>query len=197
MAEVADGQIMRRPTGPRRVNWGGVNVGIVQGYGIADGTTGATWQFGSGLEYAARFEHPTQGGISIGAQAAFSRAPLTYSSSACPSCDATARVTQAVALLHYGAGFSFHPVYELSAGFIGYSDFRRRDDPSIQLGVNTTDYDFKFSLGYGLGFGLSPSSAIEIIQEFGSVLHQRDGLAGSSSNYPRVYVTRLGGKVSF
>lgn len=193
----ATAQIMRRPAVTQPVNWVGANVGIVQGYSLADGTTGATWNFGSGLEYAGRLEHPTSRGLSFGAQASYASMPLTYSSTLCASCDAKATVRQLAGILHYGSGYTFHPVYELTVGAIGYSNFRRTDDPSIQLGSGKTDYDLKFSLGYGLGFGLSPSAKIEVIQEVGTVLHQRDGLAGSASNYPRVYVTRLGGKVAF
>jgi hypothetical protein len=196
-AQVAGAQIMRRPVTPKPVNWVGVNLGIVQGYTITDGSTNATWSFGSGIEYGVRLEHSLPSGISIGAQAAFSDASLGYSSASCANCDAKANVRQLVGLLHFGRGYSFHPVYELAAGAIGYSNFSRADDGAIKLGTNKTDYDFKLSLGYGLGFGVTPSTSIEIIQEFGTVLHQRDGLSGSSSSFPRVYVTRLGGKATF
>jgi hypothetical protein len=195
--QVAGAQIMRRPVTPKAVNSVGVNVGIVQGYTINDGSTNAMWSFGSGLEYGVRVEHSLPNGISIGAQGAFSDASLSYTSPTCSNCDAKANVRQLVGLLHFGRGYSFHPVYELAAGAIGYSNFSRADDGAIKLGSSKTDYDFKVSLGYGLGFGITPSTSIEIIQEFGTVLHQRDGLSGSSSSFPRVYVTRLGGKATF
>lgn len=195
----ADAQIMRRPVMARPVNWAGVNVGIVQGYSLSDGTTGAVWRFGSGLEYAGRFEHPLQSGISVGAQGSYAKAPLTYSSTSggCGTCDASATVTQLMGLIHYGRGYGFHSVYELSAGAIGYSNFRQTSDPGVQLGAKGTDYDFRFALGYGFGFGLSPTTSIEVVQEIGTILHQKTGLPGSTSNYPRVYVTRLGGKIAF
>jgi hypothetical protein len=192
-----EAQIVRRPAARRPLNWGGVSVGIAQGYTLDDGTTGARWSFGSGLEYAARFEHPTGSGIAIGLQGAYARPSLTYAGPACTNCDAKATVTQVMGLLHYGQGYTFHPIYELAAGAIGYSNFRASNDAGTRLGASGTDYDFKFSLGYGLGFGLSPNTAIEVVQEFGMVLHQKDGLSGSASNYPRVYVTRLGGKFAF
>lgn len=193
----ANAQIVRRPEVQRLPNWGGVSLGIAQGYSLADGATSATWSFGSGIEYAARFEHPTRGGIDVGVQGSYAKRSLTYSSATCGSCDADATVRQLMGILHYGRGYTFHPVYELSAGAIGYSNFRRRDDPATALGPGTTDYDFKFSLGYGLGFPISPSAAIEVVQELGTILHQKTGLAGSASNYPRVYVTRIGGKIAF
>jgi hypothetical protein len=196
-SQVAPAQIVRRPPVQKPVNWGGVSVAFTQGYSIADGTTAADWDFGSGIEYSARFEHPLQSGISVGLQGAFARMPLTYSSAACGSCDAKATVRQLTGILHYGQGYTFHPVYELAAGVVGYSNFQRTGDTQTRLGSTSADYDFKFSLGYGLGFGLSPSSAIEFVQEIGTVIHQRDGLAGSSSNFPRVYTTRIAGKIAF
>ena len=194
-ASAADAQIMRRPTAPRMPNWGGISVGIAQGYNIADGSTSSNWDFGSGIEYAARFEHPTSRDLSVGLQASFAKMPLAYSSSVL-SGDATARVTQFMALLHYGRGYSFHPVYELAIGVVGFSDFRRSDGPETRIS-SRTDYDPKFSIGYGFGFGLSSTASVEIVQELGTILHQREGLGGSSSSFPRVYVTRLGGKVAF
>jgi hypothetical protein len=189
-ASAADAQIIRRPTAPRTPNWAGVSVGIAQGYSIVDGSTSSDWDFGSGIEYAARFERPTSRGLSFGVQASFAKMPLAYSSTAL-SGDATARVTQFMGLLHYGRGYSFHPVYELAIGVVGFSDF-----PETKIS-NRTDYDPKFSIGYGFGFGLSSTASIEIIQEFGTILHQREGLGGGSSSYPRVYVTRIGGKMAF
>jgi hypothetical protein len=196
-AQVALAQIVRRPPAAKRINWAGVSVAFTQGYSIADGTTAANWDFGSGIEYAARLEHPLQSGVSVGLQGAFAMMPLTYSSAACGSCDARANVRQLTGILHYGQGYTFHPVYELAAGVVAYSNFQRTGDTQTRLGSASADYDFKFSLGYGLGFGLSPGSAIEFVQELGTVVHQRDGLAGSSSNFPRVYTTRIAGKIAF
>ena len=195
VVNTAGGQIMRRPTTPRVPNWGGVSVGFVQGYSIQDGSTGSDWDFGSGLEYAARLERPLASGISIGIQGVYSKMPLTYSSTTL-SDDATARVTQLMGVLHYGRGYSFHPIYELAIGVIGYSDFRTTGAGETRLS-NSTDWDPKFSIAYGFGFGLSSSASVEILQEFGTALHQREGLAGSSSSFPRIYVTRLGVKLSF
>jgi hypothetical protein len=99
-------------------------------------------------------------------------------------------------LLRYGGGYGFHPVYELSAGVIGFSEFRSNDTQQVSISTSS-DFDPKFGLGYGFGFGLSSKTAIEIVQEIGIVLHQRTGLSASESNYPRVYVTRLAGKFAF
>ena len=200
----AEAQIMRRPVARKPTNWLGANVGIVRAYALSDGVTSATWRFGSGIEYAGRLEHPTRSGISVGVQGSHAQIPLSYSSGtspSCTSCEATATVTQFVGLVHYGQGYGFHPVYELSVGAIGYSNFRRESDNQQITGPSgrtlAADYDLRFALGYGFGFGLSPTTAIEVLQEVGTILHQTTGLAASTSNYPRVYVTRLGGKIAF
>ena len=193
---VAGAQIMRRPVSRPVVNWAGASIGLVQGFGVADGTTSSAWNFGSGLAYAARLEHPLQGGaLGFGVQASYARLPLSYSSSSFNG-DAKATVTELTAVLRYGAGYSFHPIYELQAGAIGFSDFRSTGvTPEVKLSTST-DYDPKFAIGYGFGFGLSSRASIDIVQELGWIFHQRDGLSGSSS-YPRMTVTRLGGKLAF
>jgi hypothetical protein len=192
----ADAQIMRRPPQRRTANWIGASIGITQGFGVLDGSTGATWDFGSGLDYAVRIERPTgSGGLAVGLQASFARLPLTYSSSTF-SGDAKADISQLMGVVRYGGGYGFHGLYELQAGVIGFSDFRSESMPTVNLSSGS-DYDPKLSLGYGFGFGLSSTSAIEIVQELGIILHQREGLSGSQSNYPRVYVTRIGGKIAF
>ena len=194
VATSAESQIMRRPTAARVPSWAGVSVGFAQGYSVQDGSTSSDWDFGSGLEYAARLERPLASGISVGIQGVYAKMPLTYSSPTLSE-DATARVTQVMGVLHYGRGYSFHPIYELAVGMIGFSDFRTEaGDTRLS---NSTDWDPKFSIAYGFGFGLSSRASVEILQEFGTALHQRDGLAGSSSSFPRIYVTRLGGKLAF
>jgi hypothetical protein len=197
LAASAGAQIVGRRTQSRKVpNWVGVSVGIVQGFGVIDGSTSSTWDFGSGLEYAARFEHPiSAGAFALGVQASWARLPVGYSSGSF-SGDAKADIRQLLAVLRYGSGYGFHPVYELSGGMIGFSNFRSADMPQVDISTSA-DYDPKFSLGYGFGFGLSPTSSIEIVQELGTILHQRTGLSASQSNYPRIYVTRLGGKIAF
>ena len=196
VAAAAQAQIIPRPAERHAPNWLAAGIGITQGFGIVDGSTGSTWNFGSGLDYAVRLEHPISSGeFAIGLQASFARLPLTYSS-ATSTGDARGDVSQLMAVLRYGSGYGFHPVYELQGGVIGFSDFRSTAMPPATFSSGS-DYDPKLALGYGFGFGLSPTAAVEIVQELGTVLHQRDGLSGSQSNYPRIYVTRIGGRISF
>ena len=197
LAVSADAQIVRRAPTPRRLpNWAGASVGITQGFTVLDGTTGSTWDFGSGIAFAGRVEHPTgSGAFAVGGQASFARLPVAYSSSSF-SGDAKADIMELMALLRYGGGYGFHPVYELSGGVMRFSNFRSTGTSSVSISTNS-DYDPKFSLGYGFGFGLSSNASLEVVQELGTILHQRTGLSASQSNYPRIYVTRLGGKIAF
>ena len=196
LAATAGAQIIRRPEVRRPPNWAGVSLGITQGFTVRDGATSSTWQFGSGMEYAARLERPTgSGAFHVGVQGSYASLPVAYTSPSFTG-EAKARITQLMGLLRYGGGYGFHPVYELSGGVIGFSDFRSDDTQQVSISTSS-DFDPKFSLGYGFGFGLSSKTAIEIVQEIGIVLHQRTGLSASESNYPRVYVTRLAGKFAF
>jgi hypothetical protein len=205
-ASVSGAQILggRRPAATAPPNWLGGGVAILQAFTLQDGTTGSEWRFDSGLGYTASFEHPTQSGIMVGLEGSYARPRMIYTQttttpgfgSACiGGCDATGTITQIQALVHSGNGYSFHPVYQLTVGATGFSNFT--DASGGRLGASSTDYDFSFAIGYGLGFGLSSKVAIEVVQELGTVLHQREGLAAGSGNYPRITATHLGGKISF
>jgi hypothetical protein len=199
----ADAQLRRRAVVKAPPNWIGGGITVMQGFTLLDGTTSSQWRFDSGLGYTASFEHPTQAGLMLGVQGTYATPTMIFSQtgtpsvqSACPtSCDGTGTITQIMALIHSGNGYSFHPVYQLTLGATGFSNFRDRS--GNKMGPATTDYDFSFALGYGLGFGLSGNVGIEVVQEIGTVLHQRDGLAAGSSNFPRISATRLGGKIAF
>jgi hypothetical protein len=201
----ADGQIMRRPQVRKIPNWLGGGVGFTQRFVLDDGPSGANWDFGSGLEFFGRFERPTQSGIHVGLQAGYAELSMRYTPfpgpadtvSSCPSgCEATGTRMRLMGLAQYGGGYGFHGVYELLVGVTGFSNFREAQSGS-RVGPRETDYDFSFALGYGFGFGLSPSFQIEVVQELGTIVHQKTGLSASSSNYPRVLATRLGAKVAF
>lgn len=204
---VAGGQIMRRQAATTAPNWIAGGVAIFQAFTLQDGTTQSEWRFDSGLGYTASFEHPTQSGLLMGIQGTYAtpRVIITtfptvvtpgFPPACASSCDATGTITQIMALVHSGNGYSFHPAYELTVGATGFSNFRDRTT-GAKLGPPGTDYDFSFAIGYGLGFGLSSNVAIEAMQEIGTVLHQKTGLPAGTGNYPRIGVTRLGGKISF
>jgi hypothetical protein len=102
---------------------------------------------------------------------------------------------QFMGLAHYGTGYSFHSVYEFTIGATGFSNFR--DSGGAQLGNGKTNYDLSFAIGYGVGFGITSTTDIEVVQEIGTLLHEKTGLSASANNYPRVLVTRIGGKFAF
>lgn len=203
-SRAADGQIMRRPVARQQPNWVGGGVAVFQQFTLRDGLTNADWRFDSGLGYTASFEHPTQSGIMIGVQGTYATPGMVYTSVGsggavnCQSgCNATGTVMQIMGLAHSSNAYSFHPVYQLTVGATSFSNFRERTS-SAKIGPTTPDYDFSFAIGYGVGFGLSSNAGIEVVQEIGTVLHQRTGLApGTSGNYPRMGVTRLGAKLAF
>lgn len=176
---------------------------MLQPYTLRDGVTDSEWRFDSSVGYTAMFEHPTQTGIMMGLQGVYATPSVVYTSNTSAGavncvggCDATATVMQLMALVHSANSYGFHGAYQLTIGATGYSSFRDRAT-NTQIGPTTTDYDFSFAVGYGLGFGLSPTTAIELVQEIGTVLHQRTGLPAGTGNYPRMYTTRLVGKLAF
>jgi hypothetical protein len=195
-----DAQIIRRP--PQTLEppyWVGVSIGLAQASSVHDGTTDSQWQFGTAAQYRATLEKRLQAGLSIGVSAGFATVPLTYSgiSAGCAGgCDAKADIMQLHALFHAGSGMGLHQVVELGLGATGYSNFRT-EVGGTKLAPTAADYDLSFAFGYGFGYGLSPKSAIEVVQEFGTAIHQRTGLAGGESSLPRLYTTRIGVRFGF
>jgi hypothetical protein len=204
-AAPSGGQILggQRPTAKTPPNWFGAGVAIVQPFSLQDGTTSSNWNFDSSIGYMASFEHPTKAGIMVGVPGTYARPTMVFTGNVTPGlgttctggCDAHGTVTQIEGLVHSGNSYSFHQVYQLTIGATGFSNFKTT--AGERVGPASTDYDFSFSIGYGLGFGVSSNFAIEALQQIGTVLHQRDGLAAGSGNYPTISVTRLGGKFSF
>jgi hypothetical protein len=199
---VAGAQIIRRPIGgPTAPNWIGGGVAISNAFILRDGVTNSDWAFDGGLGYTASFEHPTQGGMMIGVQGTYATPSMIYTSSTgavncAGGCPATGTVMQIMGLIHSPNSYSFHGAYQLTVGATGFSSFRDQASNS-QLGPKGTDYDFSFAIGYGLGVGVSSRIAVEVMQEIGTVLHQRTGLTAGSGNYPRMFATKLVGKIAF
>lgn len=189
---------MGRPAAP---NWISGGVVVSQAFALRDGVTNSDWAFDGGLGYTASFEHPTQGGMMIGVQGTYATPSMVYTSSTgavncAGGCSATGTVMQLMGLIHSPNSYSFHGAYQLTVGATGFSNFKDQASNS-QLGPKSADYDFSFAIGYGLGVGVSSTLAVEVLQEIGTVLHQRTGLAAGSGNYPRMLGTRLVGKLAF
>lgn len=163
---------------------------------VDDGSTGAVWDFGQGVEYRASLEHNLRRGTSAGF--AYSRAnmPLVYGS-AITATDAEARIQQLLFTVHGGASRGFHQVYDLSIGVTRYSNFRRKSDKSAIAGAPSKDDDFTASLGYGLGYAFSTRTQLTVVQEFQLIIHQSEGLQGNASRSAQANLTRVGIRLGF
>jgi hypothetical protein len=179
--------------------WVGLSIGYVDGTTVNDRDTGSSWQFGYTAQIRATLEKTVQRGITVGASAGFSTAPLTYYSgfldprtNCIGSCDANANITQVMAFVHGGEGLGFHFVYNLEGGVTEFSDFRvRSTDASLPP---SNKYDFTFGFGGGLGFGLSPTASIYVDEMTDLVVHPS---GGTNTTAPRLYTFRGGFRVGF
>jgi hypothetical protein len=198
IAAPLDAQIGRRSFTPAPDYWVGLSYGFIDGTTITDGRTNAVWQFGYSSQIRATFEKSLQRGIAAGVSAGFSTAPLTYSSTAfgtaCNSCRANADITQLMAYVHGGSGVGFHGIYDLEAGFTGFSNFRTREG-NVTLPPSDGQYDFSFGFGGGLGYGISPTMDAYVAEMFDLVMHPQDNTVQSSA--PRLMTFRLGMRVGF
>ena len=199
----AAGQIGRR--GRQQGNesdpgyWVGLSYGYVDGTTINDGDTGTSWEFAYTTQIRATLEKTLQRGVTLGASAGFSDAPLTYVSgflspqSNCASvCDARANITQLMAFVHGGGSRGFHFVYDLEGGVTEFSDFRTRSTEATLPPSNK--YDFTFGFGGGLGYGFSQISDIYVSEMTDLVLHPSNG---TSTRAPRLFQFRAGFRVGF
>ena len=173
--------------------WISGSIGLLQLGSVEDGETVSFWDFGVGAQYRASLEWGISRQSSIGVTATFARMPLTYSSmlaSSCPRCDAHADVQSAVASFHMGGGAGFHQVIELQLGVTRYANFRA-DRIDLDLPPDA-DTDLLFGIGYGFGYGFGSRTQIMIVQDYGTSLHQREGLAGGTRTTAQHLITRLG-----
>jgi hypothetical protein len=200
-AGIAEAQLGRQSSPPQDWVAGGVTVN--QGFTLRDGASESQWTFDSSLGYWASIEHPTQPGIVIGLQGSYARPTLLYTTNTAPDaldcslgCAATGTVRQLMGLLKTGNSYGTHPVMEVSAGVTAFSHIAEQTTNTL-LGPAKTDYDFSFALGFGLSYSMSTTSALEVIQEIGTIMHSTTDLPVGSRNYPRVGVTRIGARFAF
>lgn len=172
--------------------WVSGGAGLVQGWTIADGTTGVRWRFGDALQYGAAIEKAVSGGATLGIRATTARMPLDYLpfDGGLPVTQADAMVSQAFAMLHFSSGRGFHSVFELGAGATIYSGFRERGT-KLKLPPNSPDTDFSFVLGYGLGYAVSRTLQVDVVQDLATSLHQKSGLSAGDDSSVRISGTRL------
>jgi hypothetical protein len=205
-ANVAQAQIGRRggyrvPAGPGY--WVGLSYGYQNGTTIHDGETGQEWQFGYTSQIRATLEKTLQPGVSLGASASFSSAPLTFTtpnpelqSDACGfQCSATGDITQYMAFIHGGTStMGFHGIYDLEGGVTEFSNFRAKADDS-RIGNTSTKYDFSFGLGGGVGYNVSRDAELYVTEIFDFVMHAQGD--NTSSSAPRLSTFRAGARIGF
>lgn len=175
-------------------------VGYAQNPVVDDGSTGSSWDFGSGPQYRATLEYALGNESTLGVAGTYARTPLRYSdngttSGGCGDCDADATVQSLMALFHLGGRPGFHQVIELGAGIKQYRDFQARTTKVTLPPSNDTD--FAFAVAYGFGYGLGGTTALQLVQEYASAIHQREGLPGNARSNSQQYVTRLGLRFGF
>lgn len=168
--------------------WISAGVASLSGFSVTDGSTNSTWDFGNSVQYSASLEHTLSGGTTIGIQGTTASVPLSYNGT-----DASANVSQVLALLHVASGREFHSVLELTAGATVYSNFRTSS--GTVLPPTTPDADFTFGFGYGLGYAFSSTFSIDVIQDLSTALHQHDGLSAGTSTTIRMNGTRIVGRI--
>lgn len=171
-------------------------IGLRQQQSVSDGSTRSTWDFGQGVEYRASLENHMRNGTSVGIAYGQSDMPLRYSTTL-SSVDARARVRTLMLALHGGALRGFHQVFDLGIGVTRYGGFRRASDNAAISGAPAKDDDLTLAIGYGFGYAFSARSALTIVQEYGLIVHQTDGLSGNTSRSSQAYTTRVGLRLGF
>lgn len=191
------GQIMRLPN--RSGEPGSfltVAIGLRQQQAVSDGSTGSTWDFGQGVEYRGSLERHLRNGTSFGVAYGQVNMPLRYSNTLF-SGNAHTKIQTLMLVMHGGGTRGFHQVFDVAGGVTRYSSFKRDSDGSAIASARAKDDDLTFALGYGLGYAFTGRTAVTVVQEYGLVVHQNDGLSGSASRSSQVYTTRLGLRMGF
>jgi hypothetical protein len=196
----ADAQPRPPRLAERPAYWGSLTAGLLQAQEVLDGRTNSVWQFArNAAQYRATAELALDDGLSVGLQGSFAPAvPTTYGTlglanrpapDACrPSCSASTDVAGLAAFGRVGGGRGLHQVIEATLGVVQFRNFRTDDGGRLPP---TADTDLHASVGYGFGFGFGPRAAVSLVQEFGIVSHQRDGLARDQSALVQQRATRL------
>lgn len=188
-------QVIRVPARSNQpAAWISLNAGYLDMNAVNDGGTATVWDFGTGLQYRASLEQAMQNNGALGLTATYARLPMLHrgdEACASASCDAQGDIWQLLATFRMGGGQGFHQVIDLSLGVTSFRNFTL-DETGAAVAPLDGDNDFTLSVGYGFGYGFSPRTQIMLVQDFTTMMHQRDGLSGNSSNFVQQRTTRLG-----
>lgn len=192
----ASAQIIRRGGMPFQepTTFVSFGVGLLQPWGLSDGTTNSTWDFSDATQFAVALERNFGAGASLGVRGTTARVPLRYTSviggDVISGTDADANVSQLLGSLHITSGSQFHTVLELSAGATVYYNFRARGS-NTSIGPSGADTDFSFGFGYGVGYNLTPRFSVDVVQDQITTLHQKTGLSAGESSSAKLTSTRI------
>ena len=171
--------------------WVSAGVGWQGGWTVVDGSTQTRWDLGDAQQYGLTIERAVNSGITLGVRAATSKPSVNFqNTNAAPlTRQVDARVTQALGVVHVTTGRTIRSVFELGIGSTIYSGFRERGTNN-RLGP-ATDSDFTFVFSYGLGYTFSRKFHVDVVQDLGTSLHQKTGLAAGDDTSTRISSTRL------
>ena len=199
----AHAQIIRAPGGDPKFTIT-PSVGFLNLQDISDGSSQTQWDFGSALVYRVAIERRVFDQLAAGVLLSYSSLPLRYfATSSTPmqptctqglSCNASVNQTTVAAHVSSGGSYGVHQIFNFAIGMTMYDGFRE-NSTGRQLAPLYVDRDFFLSIGLGLGIGLSRRFSINIVQDYGLIVHQRGGLQGNASSNSRTYQTRVGTRI--
>ncbi len=178
--------------------WVSAMYGWQEGWTVMDGRTNSRWDLGDTQQYGASIERAVMSGVTLGVRATTAAPEVRYEAFDLPSTAGVAatifpgetRVTQAFGIVHVSTGRQLRSVFELGLGATIYSPIRHQATGET-LGDTRTDSDFAFSFTYGLGYSLSRNFHVDVVQDLGTSLHQKNGLAAGEDRSARIRTTRL------
>jgi hypothetical protein len=177
--------------------WVSATVGWQSGWTVIDGTTDSRWDLSDTQQFGASIERAVASGVTVGVRASTSQPSVRYTStSALTQREADTRVTQALGVVHVTTGRAIRSVFELGLGSTIYSNIRERVTGQ-PIGTAKTDADFVFLFAYGLGYSVSRNFHIDVVQDLGTSLHQKTGLAAGEDTSARISSTRLVARYGF
>ena len=178
--------------------WVSATFGWQEGWTVFDGRTDSRWDIGDAQQYGGSIERAVTSGVTLGVRASTSTPEVRYEAFGLPATAGVSapispgetRVTQALGVVHVSTGRQLRSVFELGVGTTIYSPIRHQATGET-LGDTRTDTDFAFSFTYGLGYSLSRSFHVDVVQDLGTSLHQKTGLAAGEDRSARIRSTRL------
>ncbi len=200
-AAPVEAQIIRPPRGGEPVLWVSFSPGLFQAQTVLDGRTDTAWDFSrsSALTLRGSLELAMRGGAAFGVVGSYANVPMRYFSGLdgiggpvpeCQPCDAHVKVMSLGGLFHIGGGDGLHQVIEVSAGVTHYRDFVTDDGGSAL--PPESDTDLAFTIGYGFGYSMNPRFRFTLVQDYGIVVHQGEGLGNDAGTTSSQRVTRIG-----